>query len=164
MICLQARYEWAPDDYNVQKVGERMKEDKKKKPSAEADDLISNNNKIIAKYIKYVKGATKDSLEVLRSIENERLLEAVLEFAKNRSSLKKPMTALAIKKLLNRLDRFYDNDSIELKVETLNKSIEGCWQGVYPLSETEVNRILKKDRGSSFNLEDVYKKMVNRFD
>ena len=63
--------------------------------------------------------------------KNDLLIEAIKDFIKMRSTIKKPLTDRALKTLLNKLDNIA-NDDLE-KVEILENSIMNCWQGVFEL-------------------------------
>lgn len=50
------------------------------------------------------------------------------EFTDYRKQLDKPLTALARKKLLNRLEKY----GPAVGIEAMNQAIENGWQGVFP--------------------------------
>ena len=68
--------------------------------------------------------------------ENDLLVEAIKDFIKMRSTIKKPLTDRALKGILNKLDTFASNDLD--KVEILENSIMNCWQGVFELKNKKV--------------------------
>ena len=68
--------------------------------------------------------------------KNDLLVEAIKDFIKMRSTIKKPLTDRALKTLLNKLDNIA-NDDLE-KVEILENSIMNCWQGVFELKNKKV--------------------------
>ena len=68
--------------------------------------------------------------------KNDLLVEAIRDFIKMRSTIKKPLTDRALKTLLNKLDNIA-NDDLE-KVEILENSIVNCWQGVFELKNKKV--------------------------
>ena len=80
----------------------------------EKENKKSNIDKIIEAYTK-----------------NDLLVEAIRDFIKMRSTIKKPLTDRALKGILNKLDTFATNDLD--KVEILENSIMNCWQGVFEL-------------------------------
>ena len=63
--------------------------------------------------------------------QNDLLVEAIRDFIKMRSTIKKPLTDRALKGILNKLDTFAVNDLD--KVEILENSIMNCWQSVFEL-------------------------------
>ncbi|MEX0049560.1 helix-turn-helix domain-containing protein [Clostridium butyricum] len=65
--------------------------------------------------------------------ENSKLQETVYEFIKSRKAIKKPVTTLALKKILNRLDNISSND--QEKIEIIETSIMNGWSGVFELKE-----------------------------
>ena len=137
-------------------------DDIKKERADFVADSISIANNIIKDKIKFVKGNIDKALEILRSIDNEKLLSAVMDLIESRYYLKKPMTPLAIKMLLNRLDTIYNNKAdTALKVATLEKAIACGWLTVYPLSPDEQHRSVRKN--TSYSIDDIKKKM-NNFD
>ena len=68
--------------------------------------------------------------------KNDLLVEAIRDFIKMRSTIKKPLTDRALKGILNKLDNFTNNDLD--KVEILENSIMNCWQGVFELKNKKV--------------------------
>ena len=85
----------------------------------EKENKKSNIDKIIEAYTK-----------------NDLLVEAIRDFIKMRSTIKKPLTDRALKGILNKLDTFAANDLD--KVEILENSIMNCWQGVFELKNKKV--------------------------
>ena len=85
----------------------------------EKENKKSNIDKIIEAYTK-----------------NDLLVEAIRDFIKMRSTIKKPLTDRALKGILNKLDSFAANDLD--KVEILENSIMNCWQGVFELKNKKV--------------------------
>ena len=85
----------------------------------EKENKKSNIDKIIETYTK-----------------NDLLIEAIRDFIKMRSTIKKPLTDRALKGILNKLDTFATNDLD--KVEILENSIMNCWQGVFELKNKKV--------------------------
>ena len=85
----------------------------------EKENKKSNIDKIIEAYTK-----------------NDLLVEAIRDFIKMRSTIKKPITDRALKGILNKLDTFATNDLD--KVEILENSIMNCWQGVFELKNKKV--------------------------
>ena len=85
----------------------------------EKENKKSNIDKIIEAYTK-----------------NDLLVEAIKDFIKMRSTIKKPLTDRALKGILNKLDAFAVNDLD--KVEILENSIMNCWQGVFELKNKKV--------------------------
>ena len=68
--------------------------------------------------------------------KNDLLVEAIRDFIKMRSTIKKPLTDRGLKGILNKLDSFAVNDLD--KVEILENSIMNCWQGVFELKNKKV--------------------------
>ena len=85
----------------------------------EKENKKSNIDKIIEAYTK-----------------NDLLVEAIRDFIKMRSTIKKPLTDRALKGILNKLDVFAVNDLD--KIEILENSIMNCWQGVFELKNKKV--------------------------
>ena len=85
----------------------------------EKENKKSNIDKIIEAYTK-----------------NDLLVEAIRDFIKMRSTIKKPLTDRALKGILNKLDTFATNDLD--KIEILENSIMNCWQGVFELKNKKV--------------------------
>lgn len=85
----------------------------------EKENKKSNIDKIIEAYTK-----------------SDLLAEAIRDFIKMRSTIKKPLTDRALRGILNKLDTFATNDLD--KVEILENSIMNCWQGVFELKNKKV--------------------------
>lgn len=68
---------------------------------------------------------------------DEELYSALREFEMMRNRIKKPMTDGAKKRLMTKLKTFPREDWIGI----LNRSIDHCWQGLYPLKKEETNNI-----------------------
>jgi len=62
---------------------------------------------------------------------------ALDEFKKHRKALKKPMTDLAVTKLINKLNDMAEDE--ESKIEILEHAILNGWQTVYPIKENNKN-------------------------
>ncbi len=63
--------------------------------------------------------------------DNEELKTTLIEFVKMRKAIKKPLTDRALKLIAKKLDTIAQNDSE--KIQILENSIVGGWQGVYAL-------------------------------
>ena len=85
----------------------------------EKENKKSNIDKIIEAYTK-----------------NDLLVEAIRDFIKMRSTIKKPLTDRALKGILNKLDTFATNDLD--KIEILENSIMNCWKGIFELKNKKV--------------------------
>jgi len=59
------------------------------------------------------------------------------EFKKMRNKKRKPMTDLAVTRLLNELDKLTDNTNEQIKI--MEESIFHSWDSVYPLKDNEPN-------------------------
>lgn len=95
------------------------------------------------------------------------LRQAVDEFKAMRSRMRKPMTELAVKLLLERLDKLAQGDEKKM-VAMLMQSIENGWTGVYELKQDRpVDRSKKRDAFMNYkedgvshvNLDDIALKM-----
>ena len=74
---------------------------------------------------------TYDIFNHYQEYYNKSFIEAIRDFIKMRSTIKKPLTDRALKGILNKLDAFATNDLD--KVEILENSIMNCWQSVFEL-------------------------------
>ena len=81
--------------------------------------------------------------------KNDLLVEAIKDFIKMRSTIKKPLTDRALKTLLNKLDNIA-NDDLE-KVEILENSIMNCWQGVFELKNKKAPTAIGTQNNNSVN-------------
>lgn len=62
------------------------------------------------------------------AIDTSEFRTVLAEFAEYRKQIDKPLTTLARKKLLNRLEKY----GVAVGIEAMNLSIENGWQGVFP--------------------------------
>lgn len=86
------------------------------------------NNNILEKEIQKKKEIPKILLDLL---PNEELQNLFCEFLKVRKIMKKPMTDLAIKNSINKLNKLASTD--EEKKKIINQSIDHNWLTFYPL-------------------------------
>ena len=98
----------------------------------EKENKKSNIDKIIEAYTK-----------------NDLLVEAIKDFIKMRSTIKKPLTDRALKGILNKLDNFTNNDLD--KIEILENSIMNCWQGVFELKNKKAPTAIGTQNNNSVN-------------
>lgn len=91
----------------------------------------TNSNSIINKKEKRKIVKTEFDILINSYTKNEKLKNTIYEFIKSRKAIKKPLTTLALKKNLNRLNELSAND--EEKIEILDNSIMNGWSGVFPL-------------------------------
>ena len=101
-------------------------------PSVENQgQLNTNKQKTKNKKEKKEKAKTEIDLVLDKTNYNDALKEMIYEFIKMRKTIKKPMTTIAVKRLINKLDKFTNND--KEKIQILDKSIFNSWQDIYPL-------------------------------
>lgn len=65
--------------------------------------------------------------------ENDELRNALFEFIKMRSRIKKPLTDRALELICKKLDSFGNDERTRQLI--LEQSVMNCWQGVYPLKQ-----------------------------
>jgi hypothetical protein len=66
------------------------------------------------------------------SFANKELEVAFDEFGLMRKTIKKPVTLRAAELVIGRLEKLYPNQP-NMQLQSLNQSIEHCWQTVYPI-------------------------------
>lgn len=76
------------------------------------------------------------------------LQRALNDFISMRIKIKKPLTALAKTRLLNRLEVLSKGNE-EMKIAILNQSVDHCWQDIYELKED--NQVKQEDKSNNFN-------------
>ena len=91
----------------------------------------SINNSSINNLNKKEKGNTEIDDLIESYTDNKELIDTLYEFIKFRKGIKKPMTTQAVKLMLNKLNKFSNNDSV--KIEILNQSILNGWTGIFEL-------------------------------
>ena len=102
---------------------------------------IDNNN---------IDKGKKDLSTLIKSYtENENLINTLNDFIEMRKNIKKPMTLQALKRLLNKLDKFTANDDI--KIEILDQSILNNWTDIYQLKNTNLSHNkLQSDKNNDY--------------
>lgn len=98
------------------------------------------------------KSKTDIDLVIDETNYNDELKEMIYEFIKMRKTIKKPMTTIAVKRLINKLDKL-SNDEKE-KILILDKSIFNSWQDIYPLKSEDKEDI--KDKHEEYEHELTY--------
>lgn len=142
--------------------------EKKKKPPTEVDDLNQCND-IITDYLKFVKPPTAAAEEVLRNINNQELLSAILEYIAMRAEIKDKMSSRSVKMFVKKLDDICDlqgitqTDRLSVKLEMISKAVSGGWKSVFPLNQSELDFIKRSYKKPSFDL-DRLKCKINNFD
>lgn len=87
---------------------------------------------------------TKKEIQKKIYIDNEAINNFIIEFIENRKQLKKPMTDLAITKLVNKCQNWllkYKDDQIKLFFDI---AIESGWQGVFELQTAQQSQKQQK--------------------
>ena len=101
-------------------------------PSVENQgQLNTNKQKTKNKKEKKEKAKTDIDLVIDETNYNNELKEMIYEFIKMRKTIKKPMTTIAVKRLINKLNKLSNNE--KEKILILDKSIFNSWQDIYPL-------------------------------
>lgn len=115
---------------NVRQTNEKFKADEQKVKGSLNNNIA--NNKV--DYIDKEKPKTVGTL-IDGYTDNEDLQKALMDFAKMRKTIKKPLTQRAMELLFDKLDKLATDDNT--KIEILNQSIMNNWQGVFELKETK---------------------------
>lgn len=97
-------------------------------------NITNTNNKNIKKE---KKETTKTNIDLIldKEIVNNELKESIYDFIKMRKAIKKPVTDIALNRLINKLNKLADNDRD--RITMLENAIFHCWQDIYPLKEEE---------------------------
>ena len=114
--------------------------------------LNTNKQKTNNKKEKKEKSKTEIDLVIAESNYSDDLKNMIYEFIKMRKTIKKPMTTIAVKRLINKLDKL-SNDEKE-KIFILDKSIFNSWQDIYPLKSEDKEEI--KDKHEEYEHELTY--------
>lgn len=138
-------------------------------PSVENQGQL-NTNKQNTKNKKEKKEKTKTEIDLVidETNYNNELKEMIYEFIKMRKTIKKPMTTIAVKRLINKLNKL-SNDEKE-KIFILDKSIFNSWQDIYPLKSEDKEDIEDKHEEYEHELtytaddftEEQYARLVRR--
>lgn len=92
--------------------------------------IINTNNKK-----EKIKKQTEFDVLINSYTENQKLKDTLYEFIKHRKAIKVPLTTLALKKTLKKLNILAENDV--LKIEILETSIMNGWRGIFPIKDNE---------------------------
>ena len=88
---------------------------------------------------KYTKKERPNSFESI--ISNHQFTDdvkvAINDFIQNRSEMKKPLTSIGLKKMLNKLEQLSSNP--EEQIEIINQSIERNYLGVFPVKGNKID-------------------------
>lgn len=129
-------------------------------PSVENQgQLNTNKQKTNNKKEKKEKAKTEIDLVIDETNYNDELKEMIYEFIKMRKTIKKPMTTIAVKRLINKLDKFTNND--KEKIQILDKSIFNSWQDIYPLKPEEKQDI-EYEHELTYTADDFTPEQYNR--
>lgn len=93
---------------------------------------------------------TKKEIQKKIYINNAAINNFILEFIENRKQLKKPMTDLAIKKLVNKCEDWlikYKDDEIK---KFFDRAIESGWQWVFEIKEGAAKNFWKKAPANAY--------------
>ena len=90
--------------------------------------------------------------------DNQELNDAIIAFIDNRKKIKKPMTDLAIKKFLKKLDQIASTD--QERIEILNEAIIGGWQGIYPLDKKKPKQKPGGYQQRNYDYADMERKLL----
>lgn len=82
--------------------------------------------------------------------ENLILRSSLIEFAKSRKALRKPMTSNAMKLILSKLDKLASTD--QEKIAIVEQSIERGWAGVFPIEHSKKPQ--KEEKQQSYDLDE----------
>ena len=121
--------------------------------------LNTNKQNIKNKKEKKEKAKTDIDLVIDETNYNDELKEMIYEFIKMRKTIKKPMTTIAVKRLINKLDKFTNND--KEKIQILDKSIFNSWQDIYPLKPEEKQDI-EYEHELTYTADDFTPEQYNR--
>lgn len=66
--------------------------------------------------------------------DNEELRTSLIEFAKMRKMIKKPLTDNALNLIIKKLSKLSSDEDEQIAI--INQSIENSWQGIFPLMES----------------------------
>ncbi len=94
---------------------------------------LNTNNKIPNNKINNIKESKKEDYNSILDelVTDSDIKKGLVEFIKMRKLIKKPMTNLALKKLINKL--FKLSSSKEEQLQILDKSILNSWSDIFPL-------------------------------
>ena len=89
-----------------------------------------------------------------KGIDRKNVLNVFKEYEKYRKEIKKPMSELAIKKAINKLNTICSND--QEKIECLEQSIINGWTGLFEVKKSNKQEKVKIKGSSLGNISDLY--------
>lgn len=102
------------------------------------------------------KAPTSYDVIIKENVGSERVAEAIYEFIKMRTLIKKPLTDRALQLIINKVNKLSGGNE-EKAVEILNQSITNNWQDVYAIKGQEPPKKAEK-KG-----EDMYDQLARVF-
>lgn len=116
----------------------------------------NKNDKECNKNDKELKNEKNDKEKTLKGkteskayYPNDELLNnAFKEFVSMRNKIKKPLTAQAVTRAMNKLQKLSNGDN-DLAIKILNQSVDHCWQDLYDLKKDNGNGNYQKQLGSN---------------
>ena len=128
-----------------------------------SDTFVTHNNINIKDKLKDKSINNKASFEaaINEYTNNPDLITAIHNFIDMRKSIKKPLTAYALKLIFGNLDKLVNNDAD--KIEVLNQSTMNCWQGVFELKNNTGGKTYGKTNGGNIDSPQSRPKYGNIF-
>lgn len=124
---------------------------------AEYSDVFLDDTRNISDCRCYnAKAKKKQSVKEPIVIPDE-ILSAFQEFKKMRQKIKAPLTDIAVRRLLNRLNELAPNN-YTLQNEMLLNSVDNCWKGVFlPNNSSSKDKLQSKP---SYNMEEIKRRAM----
>jgi len=121
-------------------IDEAKKENRKKTNARHYMKSKSENGEIKTKNILKPTDSEiiKTHIDIDIDIDKNIDVEALKEFIEHRKQIKSPMSALAVKKLTNKLAKL----SLDEQRETLDTSIQNGWKGIFPKEDKQPSEIV----------------------
>ena len=107
-----------------------------------SNQLIVNSNQLFSNENNNKKKSISNDILKEKREDNEKLTPlqvAINEFISMRNKIKKPLTANAKTRMMNKLEKLSNGDE-ELKIAILNQSVDHCWQDIYEFKEEHQNK------------------------
>ena len=110
------------------------------------------------------KGAGAPLDEIFSEIDfdfDKNLIAPLLEFAKMRKSIKKPLTPYAMKLAVSQLQKM--SADVNTQIAIVNQSVQNCWQGFYALKDGQKGQASDTKMKTTEGIDELEKQFMRGY-
>ena len=110
------------------------------------------------------KGADAPLDEIFNLIDfdfDKNLIAPLLEFAKMRKGIKKPLTPYAMKLNVSQLQKM--SADVNTQIAIVNQSVQNCWQGFYALNDGQKGQASETEMKPTEGLDELEKQFMRGY-